>query len=73
MPPAPMMAAMKSIPLRGQRIAQVKFVGIPLEPCSAPLPASRVEIPVSRSEARFRRWLRRIVIRVMGSPAAARP
>jgi hypothetical protein len=65
-----MMAAMKSIPLRSQRIAQVKFVALPLEP--RPVPAC-VELPVLRPEARFMRWLRRFAIRVMGSPAAARP
>jgi hypothetical protein len=68
-----MMAAMKSIPLRAQRIAQVKFVALPLEACPPLVPPVRVEIPVSRSKARFVRWLRRIAIRVIGSPTAARP
>ena len=70
---AAMMAAMESTPLRARRIAQVKFVALPLEACPPLVPPMRVEISVSRSEARFMRWLRRIAIRVIGSPAAARP
>jgi hypothetical protein len=67
------MAAMKSISLRSQRIAQVKFVSLPPEPGSAPPAASRVEARFPRSEARFMRWLRRFASRVIGSPMAARP
>jgi hypothetical protein len=67
-----MMAAMRSISLRSQRIASVKFVGLPL----APTPAPVHELPlrsVLRSEARFVRWLRRCASRVIGSTMAARP
>ncbi len=64
---APMMAAMRSISPRSQRLAQVKFVALPLDP-----PCPRREAPISRPEARFMRWLRRFAIRVIGSPMAAR-
>jgi hypothetical protein len=67
-----MMTPMKSISLRSQRIAHVKFVGLPLAPTPAPvheLPAQSV----LRSEARFMRWLRRCAFRVIGSTMAARP
>jgi len=71
--PAPMMAAMKSISLRSQRIAQVKFVSLPLDPPLVPPCLPRREARISRSEARFMRWLRRFAIRVIGSTMAARP
>jgi len=73
-PPGPMMAAMKTHSLRSQqRIAQVKFVALPLEAMDLPVAPLRVEFPVLRLEARLMRWLRRFASRVIGSPAAARP
>ena len=68
-----MMAAMKTHSLRSQRIAQVKFVALPLEAMDLPVAPLRVEFPVLRLEARLMRWLRRFASRVIGSPAAARP
>ena len=73
MTPAPMMAAMKSISLRSQRIAQVKFVALPLDPPLVPPCPPPAKAPALRSEARFVRWLRRFAIRVIGSATAARP
>jgi hypothetical protein len=68
-----MMAAMRSNAQRSRCIAQVKFVGLPLDPPLVPPCAPRGQTRIPRSEARFMRWLRRFASRVIGSSSAARP
>lgn len=68
-----MMAGMRSTAHRSRRIAQVKFVGLPLDPPFVPPCAPQGQSRLPRSEMRFMRWLRRFASRVIGLPMAARP
>ena len=60
---------------RAERIARVKFMGLPAEATDQFGPAAQPDPPVAgpRAEAHLPRLLRRLVSRVIGRLSAARP
>jgi hypothetical protein len=61
---------------RAERIARVKFMGLPAQSATDQLgPAAQPDPPVDgpRAGAHLLRLLRRLVSRVIGRPSAARP